>query len=707
MLNNIGCICKVLLSLNLESCCAPESGVQSLEKQGLLAEIKRVSGERRSIKSAGGASCAGDLCCSLPNDKKEFSVAVELSSKEDIRASKTCGTDVPTPQLFAQAKTENNEKTDCGPTLPDVSGLDIRLTSENLSTCTASCCSKSAEQATKQVSGCSDGKLSYSVTNQVSAKEWAEEFCTEFTAKSSIVPSADDCAKGCCSEKVPKPITVLEAVDYVKGCSSKPVINPSIIPACLDDCSKGCCSGEIEDEIGVEVDPAGECVKGCCSEPKLFAVPKVRNTLDSCCSSSNNQTSGNSTSESKAGFQGKSISANIKSDRNNTKCGGRNLLKEIEILPHKYAMGSNALDLEKGACDVEHLIISVQGMTCTGCEKSLAKALKLIPTVSNIKTSLVLGRAEFDIRALSFDATVIETIKTLEKMTGFTCSKMTLSGHELDLIVRAPSVFMASKDSPFGISDITELDSRTIRVIYSPEDMGARDLIGHPFFESAKLAPIAAPPLISSGRAHLRSMLFKTLVSTVLTIPVLILSWADLPPQEIAYGATSLVLATIVQVWIAGPWYLSAYKALFFSHMVEVDFLVVLSTSTAYIYSIIAYAFLASHKPLSTGSFFEASTLLVTLIMVGRLVTSLARQRAVESISIESLQPSTAILVHPKSDIREEIDARLLQYGDAFVVLPVCIQLYRMENVSKLAYRIHPLSLMGPLFLESQMLTSL
>jgi len=55
------------------------------------------------------------------------------------------------------------------------------------------------------------------------------------------------------------------------------------------------------------------------------------------------------------------------------------------------------------------------------------------------------------------------------------------------------------------------------------------------------------------------------------------------------------------------------------------DLLVVLSTTTAYIYSIIAYAFLVSEKPLLTGSFFETSTLLVTLIMVGRLVSGFAR----------------------------------------------------------------------------------
>jgi Cu2+-exporting ATPase len=355
------------------------------------------------------------------------------------------------------------------------------------------------------------------------------------------------------------------------------------------------------------------------------------------------------------------------------KSGGNKCSQDIEISPCTSNARADQVDLEKGALEVEHLIISVQGMTCTSCEKSLSKALTSLPAVSNIKTSLVLGRAEFDFCATSADISVAETIKSLEKMTGFTCSKMTLSGHELDLIVEDPTLFIGDKDLPYGISDIAVLDSRTIRITYHPEVLGARDLMGNPVFELAKLAPMADPPLITSGRAHLRLMLFKTLVSTVLTIPVLIMAWAELPPREIAYEAASLVLATIVQLYIAGPWYFSAFQALFFSHLVEVDFLVVLSTSTAYIYSIIAYARLAYGKPLSTGSFFETSTLLVTLIMVGRLVTGLARQRAVESISIESLQPSTAILVDSRSDSRDEIDARLLQYGDVFVVSPVCI----------------------------------
>ena len=161
-----------------------------------------------------------------------------------------------------------------------------------------------------------------------------------------------------------------------------------------------------------------------------------------------------------------------------------------------------------------------------------------------------------------------------------------------------------------------------------------------------------------------------TLLSAILTIPVLVMAWAPLPEREVAYSSASLALATIVQVVIAGPFYPKALKALVFSRIIEMDLLIVLSTSAAYIFSVVSFGYLIAEKSLSTGQFFETSTLLVTLIMVGRWVAALARQRAVESISIRSLQASTAIFLDKDSGMEREIDTRLLQYGDTFKVLP-------------------------------------
>jgi cation transport ATPase len=161
-----------------------------------------------------------------------------------------------------------------------------------------------------------------------------------------------------------------------------------------------------------------------------------------------------------------------------------------------------------------------------------------------------------------------------------------------------------------------------------------------------------------------------TLIFICLTVPVLVLAWAPLPEREIAYGSISLALATIVQIFIAGPFYPTALKSLIFARVIEMDLLIVLSTSAAYIFSVVAFAMLVAGKPLSTGEFFETSTLLVTLIMLGRFITALARQKAIESISIRSLQQSTTMLVGSDGTSTRDIDVQLLQYGDTFRVMP-------------------------------------
>jgi len=326
------------------------------------------------------------------------------------------------------------------------------------------------------------------------------------------------------------------------------------------------------------------------------------------------------------------------------------------------------MDIEKGLFPSEHIVLSIQGMTCSGCEKKLYRSLKSLSAVSNIKTSLVLAQAEFDLCG-SIPGDSITTV--IERMTGFVCMKLVQGRSHLDVTVACDAYGLARNENrPLGVADLIALNKTTVRVIYDPKSVGARDLVSDPFFPNATLAPIAPSSIITSGRAHVHQVLFMTLLSTLLTIPILIMSWAPLPKHEILYGAISLGLATIVQTVVAGPFYGKAVKALVFSRMIEMDLLIVLSTSIAFVYSVIAYGYLVAGTPLSTGQFFETSTLLVTLIMVGRYVSVWARQKAVESISTRSFQNPAALLVDLKSHQELEIDARLLQYQDVFMVLP-------------------------------------
>ncbi|CAG8902940.1 unnamed protein product [Penicillium egyptiacum] len=335
----------------------------------------------------------------------------------------------------------------------------------------------------------------------------------------------------------------------------------------------------------------------------------------------------------------------------------------------KSGAGSIARDLEGQAIGVEHVVLSISGMTCTGCETKLNRTLATVTGVKNLKTSLVLSRAEFD---LDLNLSTVDFVmKHLERTTEFKCEIITGNGSTMDIIVPGDPFSIINHTWPEGVTDISIVEDRTVRVSFDPQVVGARDLIEKHWGGIAKLAPICGDPALAAGSRHVRHSGFMTLLSAVLTIPVLVMAWAPIPEREIAYSSASLALATIIQVLIAGPFYPKALKALVFSRVIEMDLLIVLSTSAAYIFSVVSFGFLVAGKPLSTGQFFETSTLLVTLIMFGRYIATLARQKAVESISIRSLQAQTALLVDEShSSEAREIDVRLLQYGDTFKVLP-------------------------------------
>lgn len=347
---------------------------------------------------------------------------------------------------------------------------------------------------------------------------------------------------------------------------------------------------------------------------------------------------------------------------------GKSKRQNEDVRPTNNTSFSGLHDIEKGTAMTEHVTLNVEGLTCVGCENKLFRSLNAIPGIHNLQTSLVMSQAEFD---LDTDAgSVGEVIRDLTKATGFACQRIRTQGQSLDVLVPGDARNFINQGRPYGVEEMVALDKHTVRITYDARLIGARDLLDNTFDAPITLAPPRPHAELESGGKHVRKTAYMTAFSAVLTTPVLILAWAPLPQHEVLYGAISLILATIVQIVVAGPFYPSALRALLFTRVIEMDLLIVLSTSTAYIFSIIAFAYQVRGHPLLSGEFFETSTLLVTLIMVGRLVSAFARHKAVESISIRSLQIERALLLDCDGVGVQEIDARLLQYGDMFKVIP-------------------------------------
>lgn len=500
------------------------------------------------------------------------------------------------------------------------------------------------------------------------------------------------CSSGCCSapnaSRVPKQCVASKmgkAVDS-GSCCSKPETSAAVrqlaavtkgASSGATNCSKGCCgkpkanqslTTQQDSSCGKEDSGGRGCSAGCCSKPKLpsgaFPEEKPSGPAPSsagCCSKPK-LPSGALPGETPNGPGTYSDSRCSKSAFSACAVAKEKTSDFIEVIP-----GTAVPDLEKGLSSEEHIILSISGMTGTGCESKLKRTLGTLQSVQNLKTSLVLSRAEFNLNVSiqSLDA----VIRYLEKTTEFKYERVTDRGSRVDIVVPNSSEFV-KQDWPRGVTEVTPVDERTVNVAFDATIIGARDLLEHGWGRPLRLAPPRPDAALAAGNKHVRHMGYMTILSIILTVPVLVLAWALLPERAIAYGSASLALATAVQAIIAGPFYPKAIKALVFSRIIEMDLLIVLSTSGAYIFSVVSFGYLVAGQPLGTGEFFETSTLLVTLIMVGRYVAALARQKAVESISLRSLQTSTAILVDESGVNEKEIDVRLLQFGDIFKIIP-------------------------------------
>ncbi|TKX20143.1 P-type cation-transporting ATPase-like protein [Elsinoe australis] len=323
-------------------------------------------------------------------------------------------------------------------------------------------------------------------------------------------------------------------------------------------------------------------------------------------------------------------------------------------------------DIERAALR-EHVLLNVQGMTCTGCENKLKRALEATPGTSNIKTSFLNSRADFDL-----DQSVVpaeEVVKQVHTVTGFHVARVQSEHQMVDVLMeKSKARELMLRDIP-GLIETTIIDKKRATLTYDPNVIGVRRLLDLACGGPGSLAPPTPNTALSDSRRLLKTMGWKTLLATILTLPIVILAWAPTNIDDKVKAIVSMVLATFVQGVAVTEFYKNAFRALWHDRTVELDTLVVISITAAYVYSIVAFSYLMVNRPLATKEFFETSTLLITLVLLGRLIATYARLRAVKAVSIRSLQGPKAILCNDKES-NTEIDARLLQFGDHFAVEP-------------------------------------
>jgi Cu2+-exporting ATPase len=151
----------------------------------------------------------------------------------------------------------------------------------------------------------------------------------------------------------------------------------------------------------------------------------------------------------------------------------------------------------------------------------------------------------------------------------------------------------------------------------------------------------------------------RALACAVLTIPVLVLTWAHLPERPVVYQGVSLGLATCVQI-LSWPLVSSCIRSVVYLHEADLSVLVSVSTLTAWTFSVVAFVFLAIGRPFAEP-FFETVTLLITLIFVGKTIQVATRRSSGGAVrKLQSLQSSEVLLLREVENetVVETMDAR-------------------------------------------------
>ena len=166
---------------------------------------------------------------------------------------------------------------------------------------------------------------------------------------------------------------------------------------------------------------------------------------------------------------------------------------------------------------------------------------------------------------------------------------------------------------------------------------------------------------------ELKKLKIHVAVSIALTIPIIIISlphmipqFGHLYPMEMMRYTNYIImaLATPIQFWIGLRFYRGFWDGIK-AKASNMDTLIAIGTSTAYIYSAIV-TIVPGYFPF-TSVYFETAAIIITLILTGRLLETKTKENASNAVrKLLDLKPRTARIVKPiiKEDSNDNKDSK-------------------------------------------------
>jgi len=308
---------------------------------------------------------------------------------------------------------------------------------------------------------------------------------------------------------------------------------------------------------------------------------------------------------------------------------------------------------------------AVEGMTCASCVARVERALAATPGVEAASVNFATEEASVKAgREVS-----LRTLKAAVEKAGYTVATQSLQLKIGDMSCAScvSRVEKALRQVPGVLSAEVNLATETAEVSVLggsaslPQLIAALDKAG--YRAEALRGTGATPHPAAEPGASWWPIALAAALSAPLALPMFGLLFGQMWMLD---GWLQLLLATPVQFWLGARFYKAGWKAVR-AGAGNMDLLVAVGTSAAYGLSV--YLLLRHGEHGMPHLYFEASAVVITLVLLGKWMEARAKRQTTEAIrSLNALRPETARLRRDGQD--QEVAIADVRTGDLVVVRP-------------------------------------
>jgi Cu+-exporting ATPase len=307
-------------------------------------------------------------------------------------------------------------------------------------------------------------------------------------------------------------------------------------------------------------------------------------------------------------------------------------------------------------------VLPVQGMTCAACVAHVEKALAAVPGVR--AASVNLANESASVSASAIDA---GRLRTAVEQAGYEVptERMQLNIEGMTCASCVAHVEKALRHVPGVVGATVNLAAETATVEAIAGTVHADDLVAaveHAGY-AAQLQKAVAPDARRPDAAA--SVKRDALLAVVLVAPLLVPMVFGLVGRDASLPVwLQWLLATPVQFWCGRRFYVATFKALR-ARTANMDVLVALGTTAAYGLSLYLW-WVDGH---GAHLYFEASAVVIALVLVGRWLEARAKRQASAAIRLlGELRPTQARVLRAGSE--QLLPLEQVTRGDIVIVLP-------------------------------------